>query len=206
MKIEKIEEHSFDMDLLPPGSRVLDVGCRGFSMARELSRRGILVTTIDPDVNVREPNPAIPGNTHMTCALIGGVDMEIRYCSFGNGTGNFTSNNSSIPVPGDSHVYTVDCFNIESLSSVLGIGVWDAVKLDCEGSEYDILMKWPGPIARQISVEFHDHVPGANPGGEECYKELFKHLGQWYSVVQHQSFQQHCPPMTSYWDTLLVLK
>ncbi len=57
-------------------------------------------------------------------------------------------------------------------------------------------------MARQISVEFHEHVA---PRPQALYDAIFAHLGQWYEVVQHEKSARHCCA-PNYWDTLFVLK
>jgi hypothetical protein len=87
-----------------------------------------------------------------------------------------------------------------------GVDVFEVVKMDCEGAEYDILLNWPGPIARQITVEFHDFL-GLRPF-PDYHDALVRHLGQWYKIIKHEEFphplaQGH--PI-NYWDSLFVLR
>ncbi len=84
---------------------------------------------------------------------------------------------------------------------VLDVTYWDLVKLDCEGSEFEILENWPGRIATQISVEFHD---GADAARDDAYFEtLFAKLPD-YEIVQHEKFKQGA--WIGHWDSLLRLR
>jgi hypothetical protein len=90
--------------------------------------------------------------------------------------------------------------------SRFGVSFWEVVKLDCEGAEYEILRNWPGPIARQITIEFHDFLGGAPPGVASAgHAEILAHLGQWYDVAQHEWTTQHGAGW-NYWDSLFVLR
>ena len=66
--------------------------------------------------------------------------------------------------------------SILEIGSKFGASHWDVVKLDCEGAEYDVLLDWPGPIAEQITVEFHEHT-GANVKGPDVYREILEQVG-----------------------------
>lgn len=204
MKITILDEHSFDFDSLNKEHLILDVGCRFFHLPKHLVEIGYEVVAIDPDPTVKSPN--LPGILFKNCALtskkFNGTLKELTV--FGNGTANYlvtsTLNKQNHPT------VFVNCIDIESLSRLYNVDHWSAVKLDCEGSEYDILLEWPGPIADQISVEFHEHVPGANPKGEAYFPEMLKHLSQWYNVHNFQKEKRHCLATPNYWDVLFILK
>ncbi len=108
----------------------------------------------------------------------------------------------------DAKMLTVDCVNIGQLMEDLGIGHWDLIKFDCEGSEFGILENWPGPIADQISVEFHDGHPERDGPHrriwEDKFSRIFPQLSAWYSLVQHIFFKQG--EWYGHWDSLLVKK
>jgi methyltransferase family protein len=82
---------------------------------------------------------------------------------------------------------------------------WDLIKLDCEGSEFGILENWPGPVARQISVEFHDWTgPWAERAAGDYYERLFAGPLKDYEVVQHELSKQG--EGIGHWDSLLRLR
>ena len=205
MNIEVIDTHSVDTDLLEPEGHVLDVGCRGFQFARNMSERGLYVLALDPDTTIQDPE--ISRVIFEAQALVHGSITEAVYASWSTGEGNHLCVDRAVPHYAKSS--TVSCVNIAELMKNHLVEMFDVVKLDCEGSEYELLMNWPGPIARQISVEFHDFL-GFNPSLEpaEFYEKLLRHLGQWYEVVQHENFAH--PKIlnnpVNYWDSLFVLK
>jgi hypothetical protein len=80
---------------------------------------------------------------------------------------------------------------------------FDLIKLDCEASEFPILENWPGPIATQISVEFHDYVHKSK-WDAAYFARLFESLGRFgYRVIQHEEFE--LGGGWGHWDSLLAL-
>lgn len=191
-----IAEHTIDTALLTPAGLVLDAGCRNFNFARGLVDRGCRVIALDPDPTVTDPG--IEGVAFFSLALahepgerelVITHDPQARYLA-------------PVGATVQEERRTVQATTLLGLMDTLGIARWDAVKLDIEGSEYDILLNWPGPVATQISVEFHEHCA---PRPQSVYDAIFAHLGQWYDVVQHAKERQHgCPE--NFWDTLMILR
>jgi FkbM family methyltransferase len=197
--ITVIAEHSFDIGRINPGAPILDVGCRSFSPAKELASLGFDVIAMDPDPEIIDPG--ITGIRFVKEALVAPNEVGMKpYASFGNGTGNFIVGDFS-DVPTLGIIETVNCVDISELSQRFGVDDWGAIKLDCEGSEFEILQQWPGPIADQISVEFHEHTR-SNPGAG-YYEDLFKILGRWYRVAQHEKTARH-GLVPNYWDSLFI--
>lgn len=188
--IEVIAEHSVNW---PASGPVLDVGCRSFNFSKELARRGFGVVAMDPDPTILDPR--IAWLTFINQALVS-RDMA--------GPLPFIMDKDPqarrIGITGDTVVRGVD---IVSLSRSMGVDHWGIVKLDCEGCEYDILRDWPGPIADQITVEFHEHI-SLQP--ESVYADIIAHLGQWYDVAQHEKSLRHCIGTPNYWDSLFLVK
>lgn len=207
MKVETVDNHSFYPDLLTSGGTVLDVGCRGFGFSRVMAERGMKVLALDPDAGIKDPG--VPGVTFVCKALMDDPALRVAtYASWSSGEGNYVVRSGRVPAHAEAS--EVQCVDIVRLMGDFGVTVFDLAKFDCEGSEYGVLLRWPGPIARQISVEFHDFL-GMNPSGndhEAYYKKLFAHIGQWYDVVQHEKFVH--PLMVNgpenYWDSLFVLR
>jgi len=203
--LESIYEHSVRTDLLAPGEPVLDVGARNFAFSKELVRRGFEVYAMEPDPYILDPG--LKGLTLIRRALVwrqlcGPQPLAM----FGNGTGNHLLT-QTMARPSECTVVAVECEDLETVMWRTGIGSWGLVKLDCEGCEYDILRTWPGPVAKEISVEFHDHI-GANPhkdDPERIYRVILDHLAPWYTAVQHERSVRHCIGTPNYWDTLFVL-
>jgi len=193
MNLACIGEHTVDLARLTKGGWVLDAGCRDFTFSRGIADKGCRVLAIDADHTVKKPAEIHPDVFFINWAiadedgqntLVMSADPQARY----------------LAPSGEGRKVTTK--TLSSIMSASGIRHWDVVKLDVEGSEYKILRSWPGPIATQISIEFHEHV---RPRPQEMYEEIFHHLGQWYDVVRHEKSARHATH-PNFWDTLVCLK
>lgn len=187
-----IDEHTFNEKLLTKTSKVLDVGCRGFGFARWITENiCCAVTAIDADPNIKDPG--LPNVVFANCAVTHTDVKEVDIYLFGNGTANYTSQVFSKPA--QCEVATVPAYRITPF--------WDLIKLDCEGAEYGILENMIKPLARQITVEFHEHTPAAK--GDAYMQNLFNKLSKWYTIKGLEKKAAHgCAP--NFWDVLLTLK
>lgn len=194
--------HSYDESLLTPGGIALDVGARGFKFSERMAELGLSVIAMEPDLSVECPwlpcpllylNKALIGNPEITSAM---------YATWSDGSGNHLT--STRPEHAEEY-YAVPCLTLAKLMEHYGIPRFDIVKLDCEGSEYDILWNWPRHAAVQISVEMHDFL-GMRPR-ETFYEELFAGPLADYDVVRHE-WKPLCDenPVENYWDSLFILK
>jgi len=199
MNLERIDEHTLDVDLLGPGSVVLDIGCRGFGLARYLAAKGCKVLCFDPSPDVEDPH--VEGIIFERQAVLGyGIPgATVPFALVSNKNANFVADGLYRP----GQIIEVPTTTIPEIMAKHGIGTLDAVKLDCEGSEYEILGAWPGKIAKQISVEFHLHTHSAKTQSELSF--ILNWISQWYDVVQHELSLQHGLPTPNYWDSLFVL-
>ena len=196
MRLECLAGHTVDVDLIPRHPRVLDVGCRMQEFCTEFER-------ISPEAlfTCLEPDPATKGRA-LPIALTGGRIAAALYAKFpGDGMANHLA---SGPVEG-AEMLCVRAMRIEALMSSLAIEHWDVVKLDCEGSEFSILESWPGPIATQISVEFHDYQDRKR-WNDAYFAKLFSGPLKDYRVVQHELTPVGPGNTLGHWDSLLVLK
>jgi hypothetical protein len=141
-------------------------------------------------------------------ALIGTGEVAVEYCDWHDGFGNFVTA-TAVPwfhqqvAANGGRKFDVRAINISEFSK-LTVPHWDLVKLDCEASEFSILEHWPGPIATQISVEFHDYMH-REKWGKMYFDGLFNYKLTDYEVVQHEDFAA-CDNAMGHWDSLLVLK
>jgi hypothetical protein len=95
-------------------------------------------------------------------------------------------------------VPTVD---LAKLSKRHNIQLWDLIKLDIEGAEYEVLENLDHPIATQLSVEFH--VAGPNRAYPD-FELLLRHLGKWYTpVVFGETMYKG---YSGYWDSLFIMR
>jgi FkbM family methyltransferase len=197
--------HSYLPKLLKPGGWALDVGCRDFGFSKLMVENGLKVIAIDPDPDVGgeavEPNITILHFALIGDRLSGAPNQVPLFLTDASG---YTNN----IFRGDpKSALLVSTKTLPELTQEIGIGFFEIVKLDCEGAEYSILENWPGPIARQISVEFHDFL-GMNPepDAETYYRRMFAHLEQWYAVSKHRKEVPDWGGAPIYADSVFVLK
>lgn len=208
--IQTLIDHTVDVDKLPDAPIVLDVGCRGFAWDLELLklRPNAQITALDPDPDVAAPD--------LEAGFIRFLRMAVTYRDQecvnwqGPGEGSYVCGGRddrgygwSEMSPGSSVV--VPNTTIRRLMELIGVEHWDVVKLDCEGSEFGILENWPGPIATQISVEFHDFVDRRR-WDELYFQRLFAGPLRDYQVVQHALTPIGPADSLGHWDSLLVLR
>ena len=204
-KIEEVALHSICPEIMAEGGHVLDVGCLGFEFSSEMMRRGFRVSAIDPDpsISLTIVDDQIQfGRVALVGLGQGGMQQLAR---FGNGQGNHLVLPNT-QAPRDAEIVYTTSMDISELMSAFFVGWWECVKLNCEGAEYDILLSWPGPISKQISVSFHEHT-GANPyrPTSAYYEKMLAHLGRWYIPVRHEIDERYCAG-PNYWSSVFVLK
>lgn len=203
MNLVQLSGHTVDLDLLPEYCNVLDVGCRGFDFTQDIlkHRPNACIVAMDPDPEIVFRNLGTAAVDYLNLALVGDKEQRrSRYASYSTGEGNMLT---TLDKYYDATMLTVPCVDIEFVMTLTHTKHWDLVKLDCEGSEFDILERWPGPIATQISVEFHD---GADPTNRNAdyFLKLHEKLSPNYRYVQHPYFKQGA--WFGHWDSVLVLR
>ena len=102
--------------------------------------------------------------------------------------------------PGDPDVL---CLSIDEVMAATSVDQWDLVKLNIEGAECAVLQSWPGPIAKQIVVSWHEHTP--QKVGGQAIANAMQHLSQWYRVVRHEWDERFCAGY-NFWDSVMVLR
>lgn len=193
-----IDDHTFDEKLLT-GGWVIDAGCRGwnFSKTLYLDPYGNNVYSIDiEDLSEQSVYYSIFKQAALT-ATPGQTDAYY----FGNGTGNFIKGVNQEPVSLPDRpvkVETVPCITLQDIYNEIGTDI-DLLKLDIEGSEYEILANIE-PIPKQITVEFHEHVH------DHLHKKYIE------QVMDHLCKHYHCTlhikdwPRYHYMDCLFIRK
>ncbi len=213
MNILTLAEHTIDEELLPERPIVFDVGCRWFSFAAEIRRirPGARVVCFDPDPLVLNDVKArefefFQNGIVGTSALVGSAPGSGRLCRYLDGVGDFIEGlaceHFTKEYQGDVHgdSVMVSLLDIASAMRAVGVDHLDVVKLDCECSEFSILSDWPGPIATQISVEFHDWADRSK-WGDAYFDKIFAGPLKDYKIVQHEWHGSY-----AHMDSLLVLK
>lgn len=198
MNLKQLASHTVDLDLLPVAANVLDVGCRDWDFADAVLAERPLAQILGLDPSPTVTAPARVNYALERRALVGQKRDTARLFTGSTGHGDFLSEDA---VYYDMVPIEVRCVTMAELCRT--IPFWDCVKLDCEGSEFEILERWPGRVARQISVEFHDWDKPQYRDGS-YYDGLFATLaGQGYKVRQHELSRQG--DGVGHWDTLLTL-
>lgn len=183
-----IAEHTFDELLLPEKANILDLGCRGFAFANPLILADFRVITVDMDKTVF-PGSGV-GWSHYTCAvtnydgwcgIINDRDPQATRFTFGDNT---------------------PCYTLETLSGFCSVDFWDLIKMDIEGSEYEVIMSLDVAPAKQLSIEFHLHTGIYKQDQVDEMVSKLTSLG--YEVRQHELTDRHCAGF-NYWDSLFIL-
>jgi hypothetical protein len=229
MTLRCLAEHTIDIDLLPESPLVLDVGCRGFEFDREILklRPKARIIALDPDPEITHPEEKEIIFLH--AALTEKMVDRVIWQGPGDGAYIVGSGDQHDPgyrwsiTPNQPHA-EVQNVTIHKLMSKYGrrfqqpiqsdgrfvesmprFCPFDLVKLDCEGSEFGILCHWPGPISKQISVEFHDYVDRQR-WDDQFFENLFNGPLHDYCVVQHELIPMGPGGHLGHWNSLLVLR
>lgn len=199
--IKALSEHTIDVGLLPDNAIVLDAGCRGYGFAKQIlkERPHATVIAVDADEDTEvSPHPQIK---LLTVAIVGKDSQKFaEYYAIDKGNAN------SLVFPrSNSELRTVACMTIQAIMRKFNIDHWDLIKLDIEGSEFDVFDNWPGPIADQVAVEFHDYFDKENKWNAEYFENLLVGPLKDYEVVQNEYYPigDKC---FGHWDSLFKLK
>lgn len=195
--------HSYSPSHLLQGGWALDIGCRGFEFTECMLNHGLHVLAVDPDVDVQPPPLSGVRLVHVALVApqIAAKRHSVRLFKDGEpGEYNIITGDASRAV-------WVPCTSILQLMRREHIPFFEVVKLDCEGAEYSLLDAWPGQIAAQLSIEFHDFL-GFNPAPspERYHGRLLRRLRPWYVPVKHRMEQPAWLSSPAYVDCLFILR
>lgn len=183
--METIAEHNILMSILKPGSWILDVGCYGFDLYKHMKSLGHNVVAVDIQHLSGYPYHRVAISDYNGLAYI-----------------EYSNDKQATKISKKETAYPIACETLEKFTSRYCLGQWDLIKLDCEGSEKEIIMSMTRPMAKQISVEFHLHT-GAYT--EEDVKNMVYHLIELgYEVISHDKTAMH-GMSPNYWSSLFVL-
>lgn len=189
-QIEIIAEHSLIKSLLSTRGFIMDVGCRGFQFRDAMKAMGHKVYAIDCD------KLDDPLNEYYRFALSDHTGFEFIHRS---------DDPQATKVKKVGTDEKIECMTIESFSKIRGPlhAIWDLIKLDIEGSEYEVIMSLTKAPAKQLSIEFHLHTGVYGSYEMVMMEDKLKALG--YEFVQHDYTEQYGAGF-NYWNSLFVLK
>jgi len=180
--ITTVAEHSVDLDILPPEAKILDLGCRGFGFTKFFRDLGHKVWPVDID-RLDEGQAYYQmaiSNREGKAGILRTADKQATRITEGD---------------------AVDCHTLATFTKLAEVKRWDLIKIDVEGSEYEIIMSLTKAPAKQLSIEFHLHT------GIYTQKEMFemenKLMTLGYTTAQHQLTEQHGAGY-NYWDSLFI--
>lgn len=192
--IEVIAEHSVETSLLPEKANILDAGCRGFEFANHFILNGHNVYTIDPDHSV-----VCLSEKHFKFALSDHDGDSYLYKNHDPQATSIIKN----PLSMQHTAGVVECRTIVSFSMLVKIPFWDLIKLDIEGSEYEVIMSMDKAYAKQLSLEFHLHT---GVYGDKKMREMEdKLVSLGYVPMSHEMTRQHGLGL-NFWNSLWILQ
>lgn len=186
--IQTIAEHKIDLDLLIHPGNILDLGCRGFIFTNEMRRLGHIVYPVDVDLL----EGYTPSKDYIRVAITGKSEQRVGI--------KRTSDPQATSIIEGDEIWT---HTIESFTSLAGVGFWDYIKTDIEGSEYDVIMSLTKAPSYQFEVEFHLHTDAYHENQVDSMVRKLKSLG--YETVSHEKTDQHGCGL-NYWSSLFILK
>lgn len=194
--LETYYEHTV---MAPVDGLVFDIGCGEFRFAAAMLDAGARrVVAVDPS-----PVPCgVADNDRVivrTLAVVGRptrksldtfIEFDDRKCSTlcAYGSADIPSRQRMSRL-----VQTITLWQL-----VVDHGYPSIIKLDIEGAESEVLAYWPGPIADQVTIEFHDHTTGVD---NTMLPDAFL---RWYHPIQHQRYRRR--GRLSHWNSLFVLR
>lgn len=200
--IQVITEHSVAMNLLPEKAKILDVGCRGFQFAKELARLGHQVYTIDPDPSVLGEHivayTIYPEMLHRHWRVAIAAENGLCGLKYSSDPQATTISRAYVPLAG----FDIPTYTLSRFSEEVKIPFWDLIKMDIEGTEYEVIMSMDKPYCKQLSWEAHLHTGVYNEDKVIEMEEKLHSLG--YVPAVHSKTKAHGMGF-NFWDSLWVL-
>lgn len=180
--VKVIAEHSVAMNLLPKQAKVLDLGCRGFLFKDEMQRLGHNVLAVDIDEFERDDY------------------FQIAISNFVGRVGIKRSNDPQATTITEGS--ELMCMDLKMLMLTARIDFFDLIKMDIEGSEYEVIMSMDKPYCKQISWEAHLHTGVYNEDAVIEMENKLDSLG--YVPAVHSKTKAHGMGL-NFWDSLWIL-
>lgn len=186
MKLERIHEHTVDTSLLPDGANILDIGCRGFLFTAHFKATN-KYNVYPVDIDYLGPE----GYFQVAITDYNGFCSTVK-------TNDPQATRISKGITGSIH-----CRTLKSFMDDVKIQFFDLIKIDVEGSEYEIIMSLEKAPARQLSIEFHLHTGIYGHYEMTLMEDKMKALG--YYPVKHEVTEEHGAG-ANFWDSLWILR
>lgn len=189
--IETIAEHKVDVSLLPDHAVILDLGCLNFIFCNEMRRRGHIVYPVDiqdiPDMDTLYHRVAITDYDGYGYVIHSNDKQATMFSQFDQK---------------NARSERIKCRTLKSFMKELRIEMFDLIKMDVEGSEWQIIKSLDSAPARQIEIEFHLHT------GVYSDVDVFRMCNKLFSLgyvdVSHEKTSQH-GLSPNYWSSLFIL-
>lgn len=194
--ITTVHEHSYDSELLPERANILDLGCRGFLFTKYFRNLWHNVVAVDIDFFI----PSGEEEEYTKCGITD-YDGQILICRSVDPQATRVAKVSLFHSFAEKDL--INCYTLASFSKIVGIDFWDLIKIDVEGSEYQIIMSLDKAPAKQLSIEFHLHTGIYGHYEMTLMEDKLKALG--YYPAKHEMTSEHGAGF-NYWDSLFILK
>lgn len=182
-----IAEHTVDLSLLPEKANILDLGCLGFLFTNHMRSLGHKVTAVDiQDLEGVYLKLAVVANDRAggMAPIERSKDPQATRVTHGHYSGEWVQTTS-----------------VRQLVSRCGF--FDLIKMDIEGSEYEVIMSLTEAPATQLSIEFHLHTGIYKDAQVKEMEDRLLSLG--YFPVKHDKYPAH-GLQANYWDSLFILQ
>lgn len=190
--IETIQEHTIDTALLT-GGWVIDGGCRNWNFSIAMKEKNEKVYSIDIQPMTK---PDLIDVFNQKALWINNRKLYVNYVNDINGT--FISHNRE-----SKKTEEISTITLNEIYNEIGTDI-DCLKLDIEGSEYDILMDESfKPIPKQLSIEFHEH--NFKFKHDKFFNSCIEKISKYYVPVKFERVSAHGAGF-NYWDTLFIRK
>ena len=187
--MKTVAEHTYEETILTDNGYILDLGCRGFEFADEMTRQGYKVLCIDCD-KLETDRP------YYRYAIVGVLDGPVYVKK--------NKDPQATRITKEETAEMVMPMTIKSFSHMFGMyGKWDLIKMDIEGMEYEVIMSLTEPPAKQLSIEMHLHT-GIYSDRQVMEMEN-KLLSLGYFPAKHDKTHAHGCGL-NYWDSLFILR
>lgn len=194
-----IDGHIVEYSQLTTGGLIIDAGCRGFSLARTLGPN-YKYLCFDPDKSIVLPDELAEYKIAYVQAAISKDNGTVNYCGWSTGEGNYVYSDKA---PHYAEVdYKVPGISLQNIYQHHGQAEW--LKIDIEGGEYDVLLHLDVPVAKQISVEFHQCLGHNKHGTHQQYMDMLMQskFGELYNISEFYEY----PNIAGMYEYLFILK